>query len=290
MDHPLKPEPLSIPGILKEYGLTPNKSLGQNFLADPHYLSKVADVGGLTDQDTVLEIGAGIGNLTRYLGCNAGRVVAVEIDEQLLPVLINLTKEYENIVVVKGDILEFAIEDLVVLPNFVVVANIPYYITSKIIRHLMTSNNKPSRVILTIQEEVAERICSKSGKNSLLSLSVNVFGRPSIMSRIPPGAFYPAPKVESAIVKIEMLAEPFILSENLETFFSLARAGFGQKRKNLRNSLSAGTGLDKKSALELLQSAGIDHNRRAETLSLQEWNVITSEFLERFPPADRSAN
>jgi 16S rRNA (adenine1518-N6/adenine1519-N6)-dimethyltransferase len=287
MDYPLNPEPLSIPGILKEYNLKPDKSLGQNFLVDPYYLSKVAEAGELTDRDTVLEIGAGIGNLTRYLGCNAGRVVAVEIDRHLFPVLIDLTKGYENIVVVQGDILDFAIEDLVVSPNFVVVANIPYYITSKIIRHLMTGNNKPIRVILTIQKEVAERICSKSGKNSLLSLSVQVFGRPSIMTRIPAGAFYPVPKIESAIVKIEMLAEPLIPANNLETFFNLARAGFNQKRKNLRNSLSAGTGLDKKLTLELLQSTGIDHNRRAETLSLQEWNAITTEFLEIIPTADK---
>jgi 16S rRNA (adenine1518-N6/adenine1519-N6)-dimethyltransferase len=290
MDHPLKPEPLSIPGILKESGLTPNKGLGQNFLVDPHYLSMVAEAGELTSEDAVLEIGAGIGNLTRYLGCKAGRVVAVEIDQHLFPVLIDLTKQYENIDVVEGNILNFAIEDLVGSTDFVVVANIPYYITSKIIRHLMTSSTQPSRVILTIQEEVAQRICSTSGKNSLLSLSVQVYGRPSIVARIPAGAFYPVPKVESAIVKIDILAEPLIPARNLKIFFSLARAGFGQKRKNLRNSLSASAELDKKSTTELLQSTGIDPNRRAETLSLQEWSVITSTYLDIFPPLDNSTN
>ena len=290
MDHPLNPEPLSIPSILKDYGLKPDKSLGQNFLVDPHYLSMVAETGELSGRDTVLEIGAGIGNLTRYLGCKAGRVVAVEIDQHLLPVLVDLTKQYENIVIVQGNILDFVIEDLIGSQNFVVVANIPYYITSKIIRHLMMSSNKPSRVILTIQEEVAQRVCSTSGKNSLLSLRVQVFGRPVIVSRIPAGAFYPAPKVDSAIVKIDMLAEPMIPANNLEIFFSLARAGFGQKRKNLRNSLSASTGLDKKSSTDLLQSIGIDQNRRAESLSLQEWIAITTHYLENFPSTEKSAN
>ncbi|MBK5109595.1 MAG: ribosomal RNA small subunit methyltransferase A, partial [Anaerolineales bacterium] len=245
MDHPLDSERLDIPRLIKEYGLKPDKGLGQNFLIDPHYLSSVADAGEISDQDTVLEIGAGIGNLTRFLVTRAKRVVAVEIDADLIPVLIEVTRKYSNIEIIQGDILGFEIEELIASPTFLVIANIPYYITSKIIRHLMTSKMKPQRVILTIQKEVADRICTPDGKSSLLSLSVRVFGDPSIVTKIPAGAFYPAPKVDSAIVRIDMLSSPMIPARHLETFFYLAKAGFSQKRKNLRNSLSAGIGLDK---------------------------------------------
>jgi 16S rRNA (adenine1518-N6/adenine1519-N6)-dimethyltransferase len=168
--------------------------------------------------------------------------------------------------------------------QYQVIANIPYYITSKLIRHLMTSEAHPQRIILTIQKEVAERICAASGKLSLLGLSVQVFGHPEIKSRIPAGAFYPPPKVDSAIVRIDMLPDPLIPEEHLETFFNLAKAGFSQKRKNLRNSLSGGLNMEKKSIEELLGSVGIDHRRRAETLTMDEWKAVTLEYVQIFPP------
>jgi 16S rRNA (adenine1518-N6/adenine1519-N6)-dimethyltransferase len=290
MDHPLDSDRLDIPRLIKEYGLKPDKGLGQNFLIDPHYLSSVADAGEISDQDTVLEIGAGIGNLTRFLVSRAQRVVAVEIDADLIPVLIEVTRKYSNIEIIQGDILGFEIEELIASPTFLVIANIPYYITSKIIRHLMTSKMKPQRVILTIQKEVADRICTPDGKSSLLSLSVRVFGDPSIVTKIPAGAFYPAPKVDSAIVRIDMLSSPMIPARHLKTFFYLAKAGFSQKRKNLRNSLSAGIGLDKKSTEELLRSVDIDHHRRAETLSLKEWKSVTREYTEKYSREDKRPN
>jgi 16S rRNA (adenine1518-N6/adenine1519-N6)-dimethyltransferase len=290
MDHPLDSDRLDIPRLIKEYGLKPDKGLGQNFLIDPHYLSCVSDAGEISDQDTVLEIGAGIGNLTRFLVSRAQRVVAVEIDSDLIPVLFEVTRKYSNIEIIQGDILGFEIEELIASPTFLVIANIPYYITSKIIRHLMTSKMKPQRVILTIQKEVADRICAPDGKSSLLSLSVRVYGDPSIVTKIPAGAFYPAPKVDSAIVRIDMLSSPMIPDRHLETFFYLAKAGFNQKRKNLRNSLSAGIGLDKKSTEELLRSVDIDHHRRAETLSIEEWKSITREYTEKYSREDLQPN
>jgi 16S rRNA (adenine1518-N6/adenine1519-N6)-dimethyltransferase len=149
----------------------------------------------------------------------------------------------------------------------------------------MTGSMKPKRIILTIQKEVAERICTKSGKHSLLSLSVQVFGKPTIEFKIPAGAFFPVPKVDSAVVKIDIYPSPKISADHLETFFYLAKAGFSQKRKNLRNSLSAGTLLDKKTCEQLLNSAKIAYQRRAETLSIDEWKTVTLEYQKlKFPP------
>lgn len=284
MDNPLNRPILNVPGLLKLHGIEPNKRLGQNFLIDPVYLSRVVDASDITEKDTVLEIGAGVGNLTSFLGAQAKQVIAVEIDSALIPILTEVTGKYPNIKIIEGDIFGYELLDLVTSKIYYVVANIPYYITSKLIRHLMTSVAKPERVILTIQKEVAERICAPAGKLSLLGLSVQVFGHPDIKSKIPAGAFYPSPKVDSAIVRIDMYPSPRIPAEYLEPFFHLAKAGFSQKRKNLRNSLSAGTNLDKKSIEELLGSVGIDPRRRAETLSIEEWQSVTLEYMNLVSP------
>ena len=284
MDHPLNLPQLDIPGLLKQHGLEPNKSLGQNFLIDPVYLTRVVEAGAISEEDTVLEIGAGVGNLTLLLGTKAKEVIAVEIDSALIPILLEIAGPYQNIKVIHGDILGYELVDLMPSSQYQVVANIPYYITSKLIRHLMTSESHPQRIILTIQKEVAERICTPSGKLSLLGLSVQVFGNPEIKSNIPAGAFYPPPKVDSAIVRIDMHSAPLIPEEHLEIFFNLAKAGFSQKRKNLRNSLSGGLNMEKKSVEELLGSAGIDPRRRAETLTIDEWKAVTLEYVQLFPP------
>ena len=284
MDHPLNLPQLDIPGLLKQHGLEPNKSLGQNFLIDPVYLTRVVEAGSINGEDTVLEIGAGVGNLTLLLGTKAKEVIAVEIDSALIPILSEIAGPYQNIKVIHGDILGYELVDLMPSSQYQVVANIPYYITSKLIRHLMISESHPQRIILTIQKEVAERICAPSGKLSLLGLSVQVFGHPEIKSMIPAGAFYPPPKVDSAIVRIDMHPAPLIPEEHLETFFNLAKAGFSQKRKNLRNSLSGGLNMEKKSIEELLGSVGIDHRRRAETLTIDEWKMVTLKYVQLFPP------
>jgi len=148
----------------------------------------------------------------------------------------------------------------------------------------MTGSTKPQRIVLTIQMEVAERICALSGKHSLLSLSVQVFGKPSIKSRIPAGAFYPTPKVDSAIVRIDIYPTPLIPAEQLDIFFLLAKSGFSQKRKNLRNSLTSGTALDKGSSELLLNRVGILHNRRAESLSIKEWEKLVTEYIHLVTP------
>lgn len=280
MDHPLTLPPLDIPALLRQHGLHPDKRLGQNFLIDDEALKKVVQAAGLSSDDLALEIGAGVGNLTRHLAMNCQEVSAVEVDQRLLPVLQEVVRGLPNVRVVAGDILmvepgSLFSEQANTRQGYHVVANLPYYITSAVIRHLLEAKVPPRSLVLTVQREVAERICAKPGDMSLLALSVQVYGSPRIMLRIPAGAFYPMPKVDSAVVRVELYAQPVIKSERLDLFFQLTKAGFSQKRKTLRNSLSAGMGWQASKAELLLSEAAINHFRRAETLSLEEWDTLT---------------
>jgi 16S rRNA (adenine1518-N6/adenine1519-N6)-dimethyltransferase len=263
--------PLNAAAILRQYGLRASKGLGQNFLQDTSALEKIAAAAQIQGTDTVLEIGPGLGSLTRYLAAAARQVVAVELDERLLPALRAVLSPWNNVRIVQGDILEIPPASLLDAPGYLVVANIPYYITSAVIRHLLESQPRPRRLTLTIQREVAERICAVPGGLSLLALSVQVYGQPSIQARIPAGAFYPVPQVDSAVLCVEVAPEPRIPITLLDTFFRLIKAGFSQKRKTLRNALSAGLGISTSQSAELLNSAGIDPQRRAETLTIVEW-------------------
>lgn len=269
---------LNIQPLLKRYHIQPKKSLGQNFLVEPAGLMKVIDAAELSGSEEVLEIGAGLGSLTYLLAQTCARVTTVEIDRHMLEPLAEALKPFTNVQIVPGDILELDPATLVSQENYVVVANIPYYITSAIIRHLLEAAVKPSRVILTIQKEVAQRIVARDGKMSLLSLSVFVFGEPEIAGTIPAGSFFPAPDVDSAVLRIHLHPEPLIPSSQLDLFFKLAHAGFGQKRKTLRNSLSAGLSLPAKEVEARLLEADIEPSRRAETLSMAEWARLVDSF------------
>jgi 16S rRNA (adenine1518-N6/adenine1519-N6)-dimethyltransferase len=270
--------PLDIPRLLKQYGLRPSKGLGQNFLQDNHLLRKIVAAADLEPADDVLEIGAGLGSLTRYLALAARSVTAVELDARLMTPLKAVVAPYSNVRLIQGDILELAPATLMERPGYAVVANIPYYITSAVIRHLLESEPRPDRLVLTIQREVAERICAGPGDMSLLALSVQVYGRPEIVAQIPAEAFYPAPKVDSAVLRVRIHAQPVVPAARLESFFRLVRAGFSQKRKKLRNALSAGLRIAPVEAEQLLAAAGIDPQRRAETLTLEEWGRLTEAF------------
>ena len=263
--------PLNVPALLRKYALRPDKSLGQNFLVDESALRKIIVVAEVASDEDVLEIGPGLGSLTRHLAMAARSVVAVELDARLLHPLKEVLAACTNVSLVQGDILSLNPAQLITHPEYLVVANIPYYITSALIRHLLEAERQPRRLVLTVQEEVAARICAMPGGMSLLSLSVQVYGQPSVKARIPAGAFYPAPKVDSAVMRIELFPAPCIPSSDLDTFFRLAKAGFSQKRKTLRNSLAGGMGWNTAQAAEKLQCAGIDPHRRAESLSLDEW-------------------
>jgi 16S rRNA (adenine1518-N6/adenine1519-N6)-dimethyltransferase len=292
MDRPLDLPPLNIPELLKKHGLRPDKRLGQNYLVDTEALKRIVEAAGVQTGDVILEIGPGLGSLTRYLAAAGRHVTAVELDGRLIPVLREVLEPFPNVRIVEGDILlldpaELMGDPAVVTADslqnsrpedraYVVVANIPYYITSPLIRHLLEARLRPARLTLTVQQEVAERITAEPGEMSLLALSVQVYGRPGIAARIPAGAFYPSPQVDSAVVRVEIFAEPLFPPPVLETVFRLAKAGFSQKRKMLRNSLAAGMHMPPAQAEVLLTTAGIEPTRRAETLSLEEWGQLAS--------------
>jgi 16S rRNA (adenine1518-N6/adenine1519-N6)-dimethyltransferase len=273
--------PLDIHGLLKRYGLTAKKSLGQNFLVDEHALCKVVESADVSREDFVLEVGAGLGSLTRHLADTADQVIAVELDKRFMEPLHEVLHSFPNCRVIQGDILKLNSSDLISAPDYLVVANIPYYITSAVIRHLLEAPNKPRRVVLTIQKEVAQRICAEPGEMSLLALGVQVYGKPWVAARIAAGSFFPVPDVDSAVVRIDLYTEPLIPAAQLEQFFRLAKSGFSQKRKTLRNSLSGGLGWSPVETESLLRSAGIDPQRRAETLSIDEWGKIVQVSLAR---------
>jgi 16S rRNA (adenine1518-N6/adenine1519-N6)-dimethyltransferase len=274
--------PLDARHLLREAGLHPQKSLGQNFLVDEKALAHVAEIAEIEPVETILEIGAGLGSLTRHLAVRAHRVVALEIDPALLPLLHRVLSPFANVAVIQGDILAQPVERLlgeVPSSGYAVVANIPYYITSAIIRHLMEACIPPSRIVLTVQEEVAERICALPGAMSLLALSVQYYGHPEICGKIPARAFYPRPQVDSAVVKITLDSGTARNSSSADGFFRVAKAGFSQKRKMLRNTLSAGLRVPVAEAEKKLLLAGIDSRRRAETLSVDDWIAVAREFI-----------
>ncbi len=265
---------LNVSRVLKQYGLRPDKRLGQNFLIQESALQKIVEISGVSGGDSALEIGPGLGSLTRYLALAARQVVAVELDGRLLPALEDVLRPHQNVTVHQADILTVEIDDLMDAADYVVIANIPYYITSAVIRHLLAARQRPRSITLTVQREVAERICAAPGDHSLLSLSVQIYGEPRVRARIPAQAFYPAPKVESAVVHVALFPQPQVSAKEIDGFFSLLKAGFSQKRKNLRNSLAGGMGWQRSRAEELLTKAGIDPNRRAQTLHLSEWQEL----------------
>lgn len=280
MDPALIPTAINIPQLLRQHKLSPRKSLGQNFLIDPAALEKVIDAADIEMADEVLEIGSGLGSLTRYLAMFAARVVSVEIDRRLFNILEDVLANVKNVHLVQGDILKISPPDLMEKDGYLVIANIPYFITSAIIRHLLEAEIKPRTMVLTIQKEVARRICAQPGDLSLLALSVQVFGKPTIAAHIPAGAFYPPPKVDSAVIRIDLYPLPLIPADQIETFFRLAKAGFGQKRKMLRRSLTTGLSLPFAQIEQLLQESMIDPTRRAETLSMDEWKLLTANYIQ----------
>lgn len=264
---------------LRRYQLRPRKSLGQNFLRDRSYLSRILDSLELTSQDEVLEIGPGTGVLTRSLVSHARRVVAVELDQQLARVLQQEFPHSKNLEVVEGDALKINPADYF-SGSFKLAGNIPYYITGPILRHYLELARPPSILVLMVQREVAARIVARPGDLSLLGVSVQFYGTPSIVARVPRRAFHPAPKVDSAIIKI-VPHEPPVPEERRNTFFRLARAGFGTRRKTLENALSIGLDLPREEVRSMLVSASIDGSRRAETLSVDDWARLTGAMKEQ---------
>jgi 16S rRNA (adenine1518-N6/adenine1519-N6)-dimethyltransferase len=256
--------------------------LGQNFLADSFHLAKIVEAAGLTNEDTVLEIGPGPGTLTRLLVEAVNRVIAVELDPNMVNLLKNELGHLKKLTIVEADILQTGIETLITSPSikpvpspsFKVVANLPYYITSAVIRHLLEATPRPERIVVTVQKEVAQRMVAEPGKMSLLAVSVQFYGQPKLVHRIPAGAFYPPPKVDSAVVRIDTFSQPSLVTVDVDDFFRVVKAGFGQKRKQLKNSLAAGLHQPVSEIVIAMDKANIDPTRRAETLSLAEWGRL----------------
>ena len=270
---------VNLPALLRHFGLRPDRRLGQNFLISPAALNRVVEAADLAPDDDVLEIGPGAGALTVRLASRAEHVVAVELDERLRPLLETVLHPYPNVRLIFGDILKQDLTTLMGGKDYVVVANIPYYITSAVIRHLLEHTPRPRRMVLTVQREVAQRIVAQPPRMSLLALSVQVFGEARMVARLPAGAFYPRPNVDSAVVRVD-ITSPRVPEAHLEAFFRLAKAGFAQRRKTLRNTLAAGLRWPPEQAEALLAAAGIDARRRAETLSLDEWRALTAQYVQ----------
>ncbi len=253
----------------------PKKSLGQHWLKDRSILGAIADEVSLTKDDTVLEIGPGLGTLTSELLRRAGKVVAVEIDGDLAR---KLPGQFPgtNIEVIHQDILTF---DLTVLPKgYAVVANVPYYITSKIVQYLVTSNNPPREIVLLIQKEVAERIVAKPGDMSILAISAQIYAEASLGIKVPAEYFTPPPKVDSQVVVLRMRDEPLVSRDNERQFFRIVKAGFAAKRKKLRSSLSGGLQMSKPDIERVLAEVGISPESRAEDLSIEDWVRLMNHF------------
>lgn len=249
----------------------PNKSLGQHWLTDRTILGGIADVADLSATDTVLEIGPGLGTLTSELLRRAGKVIAVEFDKNLAD---KLPGQFPgtNLEVIHDDILHFNLDNLP--KGYKVVANVPYYITSKIVENLMTAKNKPSIAVLLVQKEVAERIAAEPGSMSLLAISSQIYANASLDIEVPREYFTPPPKVDSQVVVLRTREDPLVTATEAKVFWRLAHAGFSNKRKKLRSSLAAGLGISKTGAEELLAKAGIDPNLRAESLSIDDWRDL----------------
>jgi len=249
----------------------PKKSLGQHWLKDRDVLQHIADSADIRPTDTVLEIGPGLGTLTSELLRQAEKVVAVELDDDLAR---KLPAQFpgKNLQVVHQDILDF---DLSTLPDdYVVVANVPYYITSKIIELLMNADNKPRTTVLLIQKEVAERLAAKPGNMSILAVSAQLYADIEVGDVVPAHFFTPPPKVDSQVIILNTRPQAFIPKDEEKAFFRVVKAGFSAKRKMLRGSLSGGLSISKAEADALLIQAGIDPNARAESLSLEQWNAL----------------
>lgn len=256
--------------ILRRYRLKARKGLGQHFLIDMEVLQTSVQAADISPDDVVVEVGPGLGVLTQELIERAGRVIAVEVDTRLASALESRFAGKPDFTVINTDVLDFDIEGAVGAGCYKLVANLPYYVAAPTLRHFLEAGNKPSRMVVMVQKEVAESMVAEPGRMGLLSVSIQLYGRPKIVRYVPADSFHPAPKVDSAIVCIDVYDHPAVEVEPVD-FFRVVRAGFSAPRKQLRNSLSLGLSVEPEAAAAVLERAGILSKRRAETLTLEEW-------------------
>jgi len=266
--------------LLSKHHLWSNKRLGQNFLVDKSVLEKIVNAASLSTKDYVLEIGPGIGTLTQKLCEKARWVMGIEVDPNMVRILKETCGSHYNLKIIQRNILAIDLsKHLSQLSSYKVVANLPYYITQPILRNFLeTQFFKPETMVLMVQKEVAEKICAKKGKMSLLSVSVQFYSDPEYIETVKKESFFPVPKVDSAIIKIQNIAPKLPDVKNIDLFFQIVKAGFSQKRKKLHNSIAGNLRMKENDVSEILKSAGVDFNRRAETLSLIEWEKIYKKW------------
>jgi 16S rRNA (adenine1518-N6/adenine1519-N6)-dimethyltransferase len=272
---------------LRQFDLKARKRLGQHFLIDEEVLGVILAAAELDSNDTVIEVGPGLGVLTGELARQAGWVIAIELDDKLAAILKKVLAPFDNVVILNEDILgtdpkvllqEQAPSFPPAIKPYKVVANLPYYITSPVLRHFLEASVKPETMIVMVQKEVAETIVAEPGQRSVLSNSIQFYGKPSIVSHVPARSFYPAPEVDSAILRIDVYPQPVVTVADEGSFFELVRAGFTASRKQVANSLAQGLGLPKAEVLALLDKSGIAPQRRAETFTLEEWAQLWRVF------------
>ena len=267
--------------LLRKSDLKARKGLGQHFLIDEEVLQLITSAAELTPTDIVIEVGPGLGVLTGELAEQVGSVIAVELDSKLAGLLKQTLAPFNNVAIVNKNILDIDPETLLPGQNkYKVVANLPYYITSPVLRHFLEASVKPETMIVMVQKEVAEAIVAEPGQRSLLSISVQFYGKPGIVSHVPAQSFYPAPEVDSAILRIDVYPKPPVAVTDEGSFFELVRAGFAASRKQIANSLAQGLGIPKAEALSLLERANIVPQRRAETFTIEEWARLWQVFIQ----------
>jgi len=267
---------------LRRLNLEPKKRLGQNFLVDRRALRAIVAAADISPDDSIIEVGPGLGALTRELAASAGCVVSVEVDADMARALSDSIAALSNVRIVNADILECPPESL--LDNkgrYKVVGTLPYNIGAAVLRHFFETQHRPQLMVVVMQKEVAQAIAAPPGRLSLLGVSVQFYGRPRIAGYIPSRSFYPSPKVESAILRIDVCDRPHIEVRDEAAFFRVVRAGFAAPRKQIRNSLAQGLGAGVDEVADILKRADIDHQRRASTLSLDEWAAVCREIDSR---------
>jgi len=257
--------------LLATHRMRPLKSFGQNFLVDRSVLENIVEAAAIEPDDELLEVGSGTGVLTRELAKQARRVVAVELERDMLSLLKSTTAAYPNVELVARNLLFLDPVEIFAQAPYKLVANLPYYITAPTFRHFLESANPPRLIVVMVQAEVAQRIIAEPGSLSVLALSVQLYGQPRIIARVPARAFYPAPKVDSAILRVDVNPQAPLLPAERAKFFRLVHAGFSEKRKQLHNSLTHGLHVKNEVVRSWLATAAIDISRRAETLSIEEW-------------------
>ena len=281
MDKPIIASPQVTQHILNRFKLRADKKLGQNFLIDENVVRQIVAAAELSEADTVLEVGPGIGTLTQGLAESKARVVAVELDTRLLPVLATTLNGYDNVRVVHGDILKVNIMEEVGAPSFKVCANLPYYITTPIIFALLEKRLPMERLVAMVQKEVAERMAAQPGgkEYGALSVAIQYYTEPEIAFIVPPTSFIPAPAVDSAVIVCKRRSKPPVEVCDVELFFRVVKAAFSLRRKMLSNSLK-NMGIKGEQVAKWLELAGVDGKRRAETLSLEDFAKLTNSFNE----------